>query len=301
MSDLKDRNGRAIAKFVGDRTPDKTQRLLSRAVWDTAAAMSVVRRFAASGLESAARKQGRRKGRLTVLALDETGQQKKGECTAGVKRQHMGCADGVANGINTVHASLVREDTGHALAGFRQWIPEEHVTDPVRSLRAGLPLDLRFRTKGELAIEICQEVAADGVTPDFTCGDEVYGACTKLREHLEQEEQAYVLRVPKNFRFTMPGGTTRRSYAERSGFAGARKREAGWPDRLAASSSRTSGAAGRLSAAPAHGRCGRSLMFVAVRGRCCTFLLYRPAARFVGRRGEVRGADPPTFRFSGRT
>ena len=59
MSDLKDRNGWAIAKFVGDRTPDKTQRLLSRAVWDTAAAMSVVRRFAASGLESAARKQGR--------------------------------------------------------------------------------------------------------------------------------------------------------------------------------------------------------------------------------------------------
>ena len=154
MSDLKDRNGRAIAKFVGDRTPDKTQRLLSRAVWDTAAAMSVVRRFAASGLESAARKQGRRKGRLTVLALDETGQEKKGECTAGVKRQHMGCADGVANGINTVHASLVREDTGHALVGFRQWIPEEHVTDPVRSLRAGLLLDLRFRTKGELAIEI---------------------------------------------------------------------------------------------------------------------------------------------------
>src|ERR1035438_6213504 len=111
MSDLKERNGWAIAKFVGDKTPDKTQRLLDRAVWDTAAAMSVVRRFAASGLESAARKRGRRKGRLTVLALDETGQEKKGECTAGVKRQHMGCADGVANGINTVHASLDRKST----------------------------------------------------------------------------------------------------------------------------------------------------------------------------------------------
>ena len=105
------------------------------------------------------------------------------------------------------HLSYVREGTGHALIGFRQWIPREHVKDPVRSLRTGLPLDLRFRTKGELAIEICQEIAAGGVTPDFTCGDEVYGACTKLREHLEQEEQAYVLRVPKNFRFTMRGGT----------------------------------------------------------------------------------------------
>ena len=85
--------------------------------------MSVVRRFAASGLESAARKQGRRKGRLTVLALDETGQEKKDECTAGVKRQHMGCADGVANGINTVHASLVRDpavDPRRARHGSRE-------------------------------------------------------------------------------------------------------------------------------------------------------------------------------------
>jgi hypothetical protein len=46
----------------------------------------------------------------------------------------------------------------------------------VRSLRAGLPLGLRFRTKGELAIEICQEIAADGVTPDFTYRDEASDA-----------------------------------------------------------------------------------------------------------------------------
>ena len=35
----------------------------------------------------------------------------------------MGCAGRVANGINTVHLSYVREKTGHALAGARQWIP----------------------------------------------------------------------------------------------------------------------------------------------------------------------------------
>ena len=106
-----------------------------------------------------------------MLALDETGQEKKGECTAGVKRQHMGCADGVANGINTVHASLVREDTGHALVGFRQWIPEEHVKDPVRSLHAGLPLDLRFRTKGELRTRAdADDYAAAGLLADLLAG-----------------------------------------------------------------------------------------------------------------------------------
>ena len=44
--------------MAGDRTPDRTQRLLNRASWDTSAAMSVVRRFAVAGLDEAARRGG---------------------------------------------------------------------------------------------------------------------------------------------------------------------------------------------------------------------------------------------------
>ena len=58
---------------------------------------------------------------------------------AGVKRQYMGCAGRVANGINTVHLSYVRARTGHALIGARQWIPQEHMEDPVKSVVMGLP------------------------------------------------------------------------------------------------------------------------------------------------------------------
>ena len=72
--------------------------------------MSQVRRYAAAGLDEAARRSRRR--RMTVGALDETGQEKQGTATAGVKRQYMGCAGRVANGINTVHLSYVREKTG---------------------------------------------------------------------------------------------------------------------------------------------------------------------------------------------
>jgi SRSO17 transposase len=117
MSSLLSRNGWSIAEFIGDKTPDKTQRLLNRASWDTFAAMGEVRKFAVEGLDGASKKRRRRRGRIRVGALDETGQEKKGESTAGVKRQHMGCADGVANGINTVHLSYVRERVGHARSG----------------------------------------------------------------------------------------------------------------------------------------------------------------------------------------
>src|SRR6266702_7457929 len=207
MSELPKRNGWTIAEHVRDRTPDRTQRLLSRASWDERAAMAQVRRFAMAGLTEAARKGGRRRGHLVIGAVDETGQEKAGEATAGVKRQYMGCAGRVANGINTVHLSYVREKTGHALIGARQWIPAGDIADPVKSLVTGLPLDLRFRSKGQLAIDVLDGAYADGLSFDFVCGDEVYGSCTELREFLEDRGQAYVLRVASSFTFTLAPGT----------------------------------------------------------------------------------------------
>jgi SRSO17 transposase len=206
MSDLPERNGWSIARSCGDATPDRTQRLLNHASWDTLAAMGVVRRFAVAGLDEAARRN-RRAGGMAVGALDETGQEKQGSATAGVKRQYLGCAGRVANGINTVHLSYVRAGTGHALIGARQWIPREQVTDPVKSLATGLPDGLRFRTKGQLAIGILADARADGLAFDFICGDEVYGASTELREYLESRGQAYVLRVASSFMITLAAGT----------------------------------------------------------------------------------------------
>ncbi len=95
-------NGWSIARQAGDQAPDRTQRLLNHASWDEMAAMTVVRRFAVAGLDGAARRN-RMAGGMTAGALDETGQEKQGTATAGVKRQYLGCAGRVANGINVVH------------------------------------------------------------------------------------------------------------------------------------------------------------------------------------------------------
>jgi SRSO17 transposase len=204
MSDLPRRNGWTLAERAGDRTPDRMQRLLSRAVWDAAAAVEVVRRFAVAGLDQAARGVGRRG--LAVGAIDETSQVKQGEWTAGVKRHYLGCAGKVANGITTVHLAYAREGTGHALIAARQWIPREHLDDPGKRRVMKLPPDLAFRTKGQLAIDLIGEVLADGIRLDFACGDEVYGSCTQLRQFLEACGQAYVLRVPSNFCLTAARG-----------------------------------------------------------------------------------------------
>jgi SRSO17 transposase len=112
----------------------------------------------------------------------------------------------VANGITTVHLAYVRERAGHALIAAQQWIPREHIGDPAKSAVMGLPEDLVFRTKGQLAAGLLAEVFADGIWLDFVCGDEVYGSCTQLREYLEGRGQGYVLRVPSNFHLTLAAG-----------------------------------------------------------------------------------------------
>ena len=76
----------------------------------------------------------------------------------------------------------------------------------------GLPLELEFRTKGQLAIDVAAEALADGIRFDFFCGDEVYGSCTELREFFEARDQGYVLRVPRNFRLTL--GSSRLTCAD---------------------------------------------------------------------------------------
>ncbi|GAA1015034.1 hypothetical protein Aple_052200 [Acrocarpospora pleiomorpha] len=76
VSELPKRNGWTIAQHAGDRSPDRTQRLLSRAVWDESAAMGEIRRFAVKGLDAAARR--RRRGGLMIAAIDESGQEKQG-------------------------------------------------------------------------------------------------------------------------------------------------------------------------------------------------------------------------------
>jgi SRSO17 transposase len=125
-----------------------------------------------------------------------------------VKRQYTGCAGRVANGISTVRLSCVRERTGHALAGARQRIPAEDIAGPVRSLVTGLPLSLRFRTKGQLAIGILTDACGGGLAFDFACGDEACGSCTGLRGFLESRGQAYVLRAASSFVLALAAGTT---------------------------------------------------------------------------------------------
>jgi SRSO17 transposase len=194
MSDLPRKNGWTIAEHAGDRTPDRTQRLLNHAVWDHDRVQGVVRRFVVEQLGDVS---------LRVAALDESGQEKQGEATAGVKRQYMGCAGRVANGVNTVYCSYATPG-GHALVGARVYVPTEQFDDPDRRAALGIGGDVEFRTKPELAKDILADMIADDTMPPWVAGDEVYGRSSPLRQFVEDHEIGYVMRVGCAFTVELP-------------------------------------------------------------------------------------------------
>jgi SRSO17 transposase len=196
ISDLPRKNCWALAEQAGDATPDKMQRLLERAAWDASDAMREIRAFVVSGLGDPAG---------AVLVLDESGQEKAGEHTAGVKRQYLGCAGRVANGINVVFASYAAL-AGHAIIAARLYVPGDWAGDSERRAAAGIPEDLVFATKPQLGTEIVEELVAGGRCPPWVTGDEVYGRDAQLRAFLEDQGTGYVLKIPCSFRVTLPAG-----------------------------------------------------------------------------------------------
>jgi hypothetical protein len=74
ISDVPCKNGWTLAEHGGDATPDRMQRLLNHAVWDHDAAQGVVRGLVSEQLAHQP---------LVVAALDESGQEKTGQATAG--------------------------------------------------------------------------------------------------------------------------------------------------------------------------------------------------------------------------
>ena len=185
VSDLPRKNGWTIAEHAGDHTPHRTQRLLNHAVWDTDAAMRIVRGYVAEHLHAAP---------LRVAALDESGQEKTGQATAGVQRQYMGCAGRIANGVNTVYCSYATPNS-HALVAARLYIPADQLTDPERRAAMGISDDVTFRTKPQLALDICRDMITDHTMPPWCAGDEVYGRSGELRTFLQDNQIGYVLRV----------------------------------------------------------------------------------------------------------
>ncbi|MEO5953289.1 MAG: IS701 family transposase [Chloroflexia bacterium] len=187
LGHVKRKNGWQLAEQAGEKSPDGMQRRLNDALWDQDEVRDDLRKYVVEHLGD----------QRAVLVVDETGFLKKGTKSVGVKRQYSGTAGRIENcqiGVFLAYASR----KGHTLLDRELYLPKEWANDAQRRMEAGVPSEVQFATKPQLARHMLQRAFEAGVPCKWVTADEIYGGDRHLRIWLEEQEQPFVLAVKSN-------------------------------------------------------------------------------------------------------
>ena len=183
-----------IAEALGHRGPHRLQHLLSRAVWDDQQVLDIAAAWAAGHLNDGE----------AVLIVDETADEKSSADCVGAARQYSGTAGGVA--LCQVAVTLTyATGRGHALIGRALYLPEGCAADDEHRELVGVPEEVLFATKPQLAGALLDCAHALGIRAAFVAGDEVYGG-RQLRRSIRERGMGYVLAVRANHVLTSGSG-----------------------------------------------------------------------------------------------
>ena len=137
-----------------------------------------------------------------VLIVDGCDFPKQGPESVGVARQWCGALGKVANCQASVVACYA-SCHGYTLVDRRLYLPEKWFTADyaARRARCGVPPEVTFRTKPQVAGEIVATLRARAVLPfRYVTGDEGFGANTPLLDQLTAADLIYLAEVPHTTR-----------------------------------------------------------------------------------------------------
>jgi SRSO17 transposase len=150
-----------------------------------------------------------------VVVFDPSAFPKQGTESVGVQRQwcgRLGKVDNCQVGIYLGYASR----KGHALVDFRLFLPKEWAKDKKRRKKLGVPKEIRFRTRHQLALEMLAQ-RGEVLPHAWVAGDDEMGRCSWFRQELRKRGEQYLLAVPSNtliqdqaLLFASPSGGGRR-------------------------------------------------------------------------------------------
>ena len=130
-----------------------------------------------------------------VWVIDDTGFPKQGHHSVGVARQYSGTLGKTANCQVAVslHQTAGEEST---ILDWRLYLPESWTQDPERRAAAGIPEEVKFQTKWELALELIDEAQKWGLRCGVVLADAGYGEVTEFRQGLETRQLPYAVGIP---------------------------------------------------------------------------------------------------------
>jgi SRSO17 transposase len=151
-----------------------------------------------------------------VGLVDETSALKSGTKTPGVQRQYLGCVGKVDNGIVTVHLGVCK-GRYKTLVDAELFVPEDWAKDKGRCQAAGIPADMDYRPKWQIALEQLDRAKANQVSLDWLTFDEGYGKSPEFVCGLDDRDLRFVGEVPKSLSCLAVNGSGHRPDAKLKG------------------------------------------------------------------------------------
>jgi SRSO17 transposase len=148
-------------------------------------------------------------GPLEAWIIDDTGLPKKGRHSVGVKPQYCGQLGKESNCQVAVSLSIANHFASLPV-GYRLYLPKEWAGDHARRERAGVPEDIRFKTKQQIALELIERAHAAGLARGVLLMDLDYGRDSRLRTSVSALGLSYVAGIQPNVLMWAPGTCPKR-------------------------------------------------------------------------------------------
>ena len=161
----------------------RLQQFIADSPWDEEQLWRVIRREVIPHFEP-----------IEAWIADETGWLKQGKHSVGVSHQYCGAIGKQANCQVSVEL-VVSNGFLAAPVGGRLYLPQSWAEDPERRAKAGVPPEITFATKSQLALELIERALADQVAPAPVLGDAAYGDSFAFRQRLRELDLEFFLQV----------------------------------------------------------------------------------------------------------
>lgn len=136
--------------------------------------------------------------------IDDTGLPKKGRHSVGVARQYCGMLGKQDNCQVAVSISLASEQ-GSLPVAWQLYLPEDWAADAPRRRRAGVPEEVAFATKTQIALQQLRRLLDEGAPRHCVLADAGYGVDTAFRQALTDMGLIYAVGVTSTVVVWPPG------------------------------------------------------------------------------------------------
>jgi SRSO17 transposase len=145
-----------------------------------------------------------KKGAVICWVVDDTGFPKKGSHSVGVARQYCGQVGKQDNCRVAVSLSVATWTNSLPIA-WKLYLPESWANDSKRRTQAGVPEQIQFQTKPQIALGQIRQAVEEGVAPGVVVADAGYGIDGRFRNGITELNLEYVVGVQSAVSVWEPG------------------------------------------------------------------------------------------------